>query len=564
MRDPKEIAEECAATFEKRKSDRGPWDTRWQEIADYFCPRKGQITGGSQTPDGNKEARIYDGAGFYALDVSVRGQTSDIIPHDQPWFVFDPPRELAKNYRVQEWCEEVTRVARMFLVGSKFYAQGYEFCADRTAFGTACFYSEETDNPEVPLVFRHQPIGSYCIGENADGAIDSLDFERMMSARQIVEKFGKDVVSEKVKVAYDGGKGKQDQQFCVLHCIYPRAEAERMFGKVDGPNKPWASVYIERDTKTPLRISGYDENPFSVSRWATWEGFGCSGPWGYSPAYMALPDMKQLNRLQKNLDVLADKKANPPMLIPVGYKGDIDGRPGGVTWFDPNIETARPQVWGIEGDYALGVQRADQKRQQIEAFFQVNMWLAVSRMERANITAEEVRARVGEQSRQFGATYTLLTTEWLTAQLMRFVRVLLRRGLLPPPPQEMIGNDGAGNLYIPEPQVVFASRIALALKEADNAAINRVMNFAGALAQIDPSVMDNFNLDEMARKVGRNVNLPPECFRDPEEAEAIRAARAQQQQQMMDAQTAESMSKAAANVGGIPKDSPMLKLLDAA
>ncbi|QIF01936.1 portal protein [Roseimicrobium sp. ORNL1] len=563
MRSEKEIVEECVATYEARKSARAPWDAQWQMIADYFCPRKASITNSSHLPDGQKEAQIYDGSGYYALDVAVRGQTSDIIPHDQVWFSFDPPPGLAGDFRVQQWCQQATRLARLHLSASKFYPQSYEFVSDRTCFGTACLYSEESDaDPNVPVVFRHHRIGSYTMAENADGVVDSLDFEKRFTARQLVEKFGRETVSAKVRECFDAGRGKQDTQFTVLHCIYPRAEAERIIGKMDGVNKPFASVWMEKDAKQPLRVAGYDEMPFSVSRWSTWEGNEETAPYGYSPAFMALPDMRQLNLLQKCLDVLAEKKANPPLLIPTGFKGDIDYRAGGITWFDPATgDAARPQAWGMEGDYGLGVQRADQKRSQIEAFFQVNMWLAISRMERANITAEEVRARVGEQARQFAATYTLLVTEWLTAQLMRFFRILLRRGILPSPPREMISSDGRGNLFIPEPQVLFSSRIALALKEADNTAVGSVLSLVGSIAQMAPDVMDNFNLDEMIRGSARNRGLPPEYNRDPDEVAAMRAARAQAQQQAQQADAVEQMSRAAANAGKIPKDSPMMGLL---
>jgi hypothetical protein len=567
VKSEEDIIQECIATFEHRKTQRGPWDSQWQQIADYFCPRKANITNSQHLPDSSKEAQIYDGAGYYALDVAVRGQTSDIIPHDQPWFSYDAPPGLKGSFQVEQWCQNATRIARLYLSASKFYPQAYEFVSDRTCFGTACFSAEESDSdPNVPVIFRHHEIGTYTMAENADGVVDCLDFERTFTARQLVEKFGKDKVSEKVLEAFNAGKGKQDTTFTVLHCIYPRSEAERIIGKMDGPNKPFASVWLEKDAKKALRISGYDEMPFSVSRWTTWKGNCDTAPYGYSPAFMALPDMRQLNVLQKALDVLAEKKANPPMLIPTGFKGDIDYRAGGITWFDPNTqEAARPQAWGLEGDYALGVQRADQKRAQIEAFFQVNMWLAISRMERANITAEEVRARVGEQARQFAATYTLLVTEWLTSQLMRFFKILLRRGLLPMPPQEMIVQGEQGP-EIPEPQVLFSSRVALALKENDNMASSSVLGMVGQVAQFSPglaeSMLENFDTDALIRNFGKNRGVAPEINRDPEEVAAGRAQRAQQAAQAQQAAMAEQMSKVAANIGKVPSDSPVSKAIE--
>ncbi len=565
MKDSKELAQELCATYSARKSDRSVIDSQWQKLAEYFCPRKANIMGGMQQPDGSREGALFDGSGYYALDVSVKGQTSDIIPHDQPWFSFDPPQGLEDNFRVQQWCQEVTRIARLLLGGSKFYAQGYEFAADRTGFGTACFYSEETENSQSPVVFRAHPVGSYTIAENADGFVDSIDREFRMTARQLVEKFGIERVSDKVKKAYEEGKGKQDTQFAVIHSVYPRVEADRIQGKRDGVNKAFASCYMELDDKTLLRKSGYDELPYSVSRWATWKGYNNETPWGYSPAWLALPDARQLNLLQKWLDALVEKKVNPPMLIPVGYKGDLDKRAGGVSWFDPNSQAdARPQEWGNNGDYSVGVDRVKMKRDSIEAFFQVNMWLAISRIDRSNVTAEEVRARVGEQSRQFSATYTLLVTEWLNPQIMRFFRILLTRGMLPPPPQEMIGQDGAGGYFIPEPEITLSSRIALALKDSDNMALSSMLGFMGNVAQFKPDIMDAIDWDKAVVDVGRNRGINPAWNVDPDDIAAMRQARFEKQQQQEQGMMAEQMSKAAANVGKIPPESPMLQLLQGA
>jgi hypothetical protein len=182
-------------------------------------------------------------------------------------------------------------------------------------------------------------------------------------------------------------------------------------------------------------------------------------------------------------------------------------------------------------------------------------------MDRPNVTAEEIRARVGEQARQFSATYTLLTTEWLAVQLKRFLRILMRAGLLPPPPDEMIEDDGGGNLSIEEPRLNFSSRIGLALKDADNSATTSVLSFAAELAKVAPEVMDVFNTDAMLRGVARNRGLPSEYTHDPEFVEQLRAQRAQAQQQAQQAAMAEQMSKAAKNVGSIPQDSPVGQMI---
>jgi len=557
--DHTELAEHLSATYTARKNLRAPIDPHFQKLAEYFCPRKANISGGTQTPDGSKEAALFDGSGYYALDVAVRGQSSSIIPIDRPWFSIDPPEGLKKSFRVKQWCQEVTRKMRVALVYTGFYAQADDFLADINCFGTGAFYRERD---ERGVLYKSQGIGEYCISQNSRGDIDCLDREITMTAKQLAGKFGEDKVSKKVQEALKAGKGKQEQQFQVIHSIYPRSEAERMPGKIDGPNKAFASCYFELDAKNVLRVWGYDEFPYSVSRWATWKGYESETPWGYSPAWLALPDMKQLNVLQKNLDALVDKKVNPPLLIPQGYKGDIDKRPGGITWFDANSQAdGRPQEWGNNGDYNIGNDRVKMKKDAVDRFFQVDMWLAVSRIDRSNVTAEEIRARLREQSRMFSSTHTRLTNDWIRPQIMGLFIEMLHAGELPEPPQEMIGQDGAGGVFLAEPSISLNSRIAMALKDEDDEALNSMFGMAGQIAAFKPDITDALDWDKAFQDIGRNRGINPDWNVDPAEIEKVRQARFEQQQQREQGEQAEKLSKAAANVGKIPGDSPMLQMM---
>jgi hypothetical protein len=73
-----------------------------------------------------------------------------------------------------------------------------------------------------------------------------------------------------------------------LHAIYPRADADRDKSKMDGQNMPIASVYLECDSCHICRESGYEEQPFMVSRYLEW-GSGMGSLYGWSPASRHCP-----------------------------------------------------------------------------------------------------------------------------------------------------------------------------------------------------------------------------------------------------------------------------------
>jgi hypothetical protein len=103
---------------------------------------------------------------------------------------------------------------------------------------------------------------------------------------------------------------------------------------------------------------------------------------------------------------------------------------------------------------------------------------------------------------------------------MRMVfATLLRLGAFPPAPENIIQRTQDGQDFIPDPQIVYSSRMALALQSIHNDAFLETMNVAGQMAAIRPDVLDNFDLDDGMRQYARNVgilesSLVPEIERD--------------------------------------------------
>lgn len=88
------------------------------------------------------------------------------------------------------------------------------------------------------------------------------------------------------------------------------------------------------------------------------------------------------------------------------------------------------------------------------------------------------------------------------------------------------------------------------LAQAQDAAaaggVERLMQLAGGLVGVDPSVMDNIDIDYTLDKYSALLSNDPKMIRSPDAVKGIRDQRAKQQQQAEMAQQADTAQKLAA------------------
>jgi hypothetical protein len=550
-----DLAVSVLSRWSKLDQDRNYWLSMWQSIADLVMPRKSYILNTTVTPNTDKETRLFDSTAVRANMVLSAGCMSYITPADSRWFSLEAPESVEGGDGVNEYFSEVTEVITSALANSNFHTAIHELYLDRGCFGTAVLFVEPGD--KSPLNFKTFDVGSFAISENHEGYVDTIFRKYEMTVRNLVENFGLENVSDLTRTKYNAENSQNwDQKVEVIHAIYPRPEGKRDKTKLDGPNKPIASCYIEVAAKHVLRESGYDEQPFFCTRYLKWQ----QSPYGWSPSWVALPDARQLNFLQKQMDALAELAAFPRMLVPDSHEGSLDLRAGGITYFNASEPSAIPREWMTQGRYDIGQDRIKEKQRHIEEAFSVPLFQMFSAQDQGQpISATEVRAREAERLMAFSPTFSRLTTELLTPLLQRVYGLLARNGAFPQPPEALIQQDAKGELFLPEPKVVFNSRIALAVKAMENTAVDRTMQRAMSLVQItqDPSVLDNFDTDKMARETSLNDGIDAEFLRPVEQVAQMRQQRAQAQQQQAEMQAQQHAAEVAAKMGGIKGDSVM-------
>lgn len=559
MKDNVQLADWVLMRHNDLASERAPWDTVWQELAEFCLPRKAEISAKRSMPDTSRHDVLFDSTAMQSAATLANGQLAYITPADSRWFVYEPPRGVTSD-RAKQWYAKCSEITQLMLATSNFYSEIHETYFDDSVFGTYCLFVQA--GRSHPLNFSKFDVGTYSIGENDEGEVTTLFRELELTALQAADKFGEENLSEKMRKAVAEirrtGKGGTIK-FKFIHAIYKREDSDRDSKKADGPNKPWASVYVEQASKHVCRNSGFDEKPFFAGRHVK----SMNGPYGVSPAWMALPEARQLNFLTKQLDALAEVKAFPRLLMPATHEGEIDLRSGGVTYFDPTQPNAVPKEWLTQGDYQIGLERENRKQQAIERAFFVDMFRMFASLDK-QMTATEVAERSSEKLVQFSPSFTRKTTELLTPMLRAVFGLLIRSGRFPQPPQEAILMDEMGQPVLPEPEVSYVSKVALALRAMHNLSLARTMERNAVIAQVRPDVLDNFKWDVIARETARNDGLPSDWLAEEREVEDARAARAQAQMQQMQQQEMLTMAEAAGKAGSVKQDSALGRLMNQA
>lgn len=544
-----DLAQQILQRHDDLVAQRAAWETLWEDIARYVMPRKAGLFTKDSQPSAEDETYLFDSTAVRANMVLANGQLSWMTPMESRWFSLDPPPEMESEDKIEQWFKRCTETMHAELARSNFYTEIHELYLDRGAFGTAAILVE--GGRQHALNFTKLDIGSFAVAEDDEGYVDTLAREYEMTARQAALKFGAKNLSDQMRAELDRPE-KSQRKWKIIHMLCPRGPGEIEAGKKDAPNKPFASVYVERAGKHVLLSSGFDEQPFFVTRYLKWKNSEC---YGYSPSWAALPEARQLNFLEKQLDSLAELAAFPRVLIPAGFDQDIDLRAAGVTYFDPNNPGALPREWGTQGRYDIGMNRAEQRRNAINEAFHVDLFKMFAMLEK-QMTAREVAERSAEKLIQFSPTFARMTTELFNPMLKRAFAVLARAGKFPPPPQEleMVG-------FIPEPEISYSSRVALAIRQLENAAFVRTSEMILPYAQIKPDMLDNFDFDEITRDMARNDGLPARWLMDEEIVAQQRAARAQQAQQAMQAQQMQQTADALGKAGSVKNDSMVAQMM---
>lgn len=530
------------------KANRSSMDTYWQTLSDYVMPRKSEITSSKPTDPSDFVEDLYDMTATQANMKLAAGIVAQTTPATERWFEFGAPERIlddpARRGKARQWFQEATTITLKALARSNFYSEIHEAHLDRNAMGTCALYV--TAGRKTLLNFRSLRIGGYVIMVDDEGNVDGVIRELKLDARQCALAYGEETLGPQFKKELQGDGKQTLTKHTIIQAILPRDDADRLPGASTGKNKPVASITIDCDEDVELEETGFDEMPVAVSRYLQWG----DREWGLGPGLMSLPIVRQLNFLEQKQDALAELAIDPRILVPSNLIDEIDFRAGGVTAFDENNQ-AMPKEWMTEARYEVAQDRIERKQKFIRDLFHNDLFEMFSNLER-QITAAETYARLEEKLNNFSPTHGRITGELLDPILTRSFSILFRAGAFPNPPAEVFIATVAG-MALPIPEVVFTSKIALALKAKENGSLRDALMTIFPLMEAGAAdLLDNFDTDQITVDVSHNFALPPRWIRDAEAVAAIRKGRQEAAAAQEQAALLQSGAKAAKDLGGAP------------
>lgn len=500
-------------------NERSTWDPLWRDLSDHILPNASRFTVADRNRGNRSTSKIIDSTATFAVDVLSSGMMSGITSPARPWFALrteDPDLNESRNVKV--WLDFVrSRMDEVFR-RSNLYTTLPQVYSDLGVYGTTAFalLPDKFDT----IRCYHFPVGSYSLGTDYRGVIDTCAREFQMSVLQLVQQFGYENCSESVKGHYNSGR--YDFYVDVVHFVEPNVDHD--LKKLESKFKRFRSIYYEASCQGDgryLQDTGFDTCPVLAPRWrVTGEDI-----YGTSPGMVALGDIKALQLEQKRKGQALDKLVNPPMVGPSSLRNQRASiLPGDITYVDSMTgQQGFTPAYAINPHFSELLQDIQDNQGRIKKAFYEDLFLMLANDDRSNITATEISARKEEKLLMLGPVYERLNDELLDPLIDRTFAIMLEAGEIPPPPPEIQGMDLS---------VEYVSVMAQSMKLLGIQGIERLVQFAGSLAGGDPNspILRKIDMEETLDQYAQMVGVPPSIIRDREQVAAINAQEQQSQQ----------------------------------
>jgi hypothetical protein len=203
-------------------------------------------------------------------------------------------------------------------------------------------------------------------------------------------------------------------------------------------------------------------------------------------------------------------------------------------------ELVKPFVSGARLD--IGLEMLQAKQGQLHQAYYINLFQIL--LDDKEMTATEVLERAQEKGMLLGPLAGRDQAEFLGPLNEREIGLHFLAGRLPPMPPEFAE---AGAEY----KVEYESPLARAQRAEEGVAIVRTIETVLPLADRDPSVLDNIDMDETVRTLGTINGMAAKLWRPPEVVAAIRQQRKQEEDMRMAAKAAPGVARAYRDVAEV-------------
>lgn len=514
--------QDVVKTLSRLQSERAQLDSYWDKCFEYTFPLRGQGFE-NRTVDGeimqsaaaNDQSKIFDTTATDSCRLLAASMISGLTPSNSIWFNLGIPGIDRSNFspEANSWLESSTMILHELIHGSNYDSEAYEFFTDITAGGMAGLYIEMDDNGGFS--FEYWPLSDLWVQETLGKRIDTVYRILYYTPSQAVAKFGKNKLPDTIKQEYDRNP-ECTTKFQFIHAIRPRMKNGKQASGKQVRTMPWESLYVCRKTGTVVNESGYMEFPVVIPRWMKIP----KSVYAVGPLDAALPDVLTVNKIKQMV------LTNGEMQIAGTFVAKEDGvlNPNTVrigarkVIFAADTKNIQPLASG--GDFKVGEWLIAQLQEQIR---KVLMSDQLQPTDKKYASATEVQIRVQLIRRLLGPVYSRFQSEFMAPLLQRCFGLAYRNGYLGEVPRDL-----AEFPLSPE----YQSPLARAQKQED---VDQMVQFEQQLipmAQVDPDIVDLYDMDKAARKKSQLLGVPTDVMRSDKEVQKLRRKRAEREQQV--------------------------------
>lgn len=531
-------AKEIIRRLDHIKADRATYDNTVQEAAEYIVPRKSYVT--TKHTKGTKtiafNTQLFAPEATFANQYMTAGLISHLAPPNSRWIALRARNEeLNKSEAVRVSFAKMSSILHDELAISNFNLQLNELINDLGWAGMGCM--EPKEGKKTTLNFKTHHVSEYWIAEDSDAMVDTVYYEFSFTARQAEQEWGRKNLGKSVVDALTSDKMEDmDKEFIFIQELRPRKEYDRFPAR--GDRRPISSIIVGRKDKNTVDEDGYYEMPKLTPRWLK----NSNEVNGRSQGVFAMPWIKQLNQVWKDIGDARQLRMRPPILSPDdGFIGKLQFIPSAILHYRASY-AAMPNAirqLNVIGDTKDGMDQVEYLTGVIQkAFFNdLFVWLAE---QTGTKTAFEIAQRIEEKHTMIVPPIGRLQSELFNGLIIRCIGILGRAGKF----QGIIAPELIGQEY----EIQYISKLALALKILETRSVVATFDIVDPLAERTPQILDNFNMDKIARGVSERMGVPTDWMNTEDEVDEIRDDRAAEEQALLASQLATEAVKAAPGI----------------
>jgi len=533
------IIGELRRRHEEAKRNRADLLPTWRKISRYILPENGKFLATTQTDRRVSYGDILDNTASWAHGVLVAGLAAGAFPQAVPWAgirMRDP--QLEESGVGGEFTDQLSKAVHSICATANVYPALRHCVAEMSAYGPGCLVIEEHEEHVIHL--HKLTAGTYCIERDWDGYVVALYREITSTVAAVVERFGLERCTLQTRQHWEQRRFSEPVE--LLHVIDERKQRDP--SKIDNRNMPWRSIYIEANATLedqPLSESGYPFMPVLCPRWSV-HG---DDTYGTSAAMRALGDTAGLQRKHVRMGEAMDKMTRPATQGPAEME-EVQGMPGTHTRTTgaARIEPLAPPTLPIQYLWQQ-IQEGDHAR--IARAFFVDIFQAFLGDTRSNVTAREIIARQQEKLQGIGPVLNNIEHDLLRPLVQAILWFMSQRGMMPPAPVEIEGQELDVELMAP---------LYRALKAEQSRGTMQLVEMIAQLGLVPgwDHVRDRIDVDAAADELRETFGAPNRVLKSVREVQPIRDARSKMLAAQQQAAMAEQMAGTAKDLAQSPID----------